>query len=83
MRQVGIPYNTDPVYNHYIHRSKQSPYSCESLLLKLTDTWLDTMDKGDLIGLLLVDFCKAFDLVNHQLLIKKISIYGAEDITLK
>ena len=33
-------------------------HSCESLLLKLTDTWLDTMDKGDLIGLLLTIFVK-------------------------
>ena len=51
-------------------------HSCESLLIKLTDTWLDTMDKGDLIGLLLVDFQKAFDLVNHQLLIKNSPFMG-------
>lgn len=34
------------------------------------------MDKGELTGLLLVDFRKAFDLVNHDLLIQKLSIYG-------
>ena len=37
------------------------------------------MDNGNLTGLLLIDFRKAFDLINHEILIKKLACYGAED----
>ena len=41
------------------------------------------MDKGELTGILLVDFRKAFDLVNHDLLIQKMSIYGIRNSALQ
>jgi hypothetical protein len=41
------------------------------------------MDKGELNGILLVDFRKAFDLINHELLLKKLAIYGLKDSTLQ
>ena len=34
-------------------------------------------------GLAFVDFRKAFDVINHELLLKKLSIYGANDLSLK
>ena len=34
-------------------------------------------------GLAFVDFRKAFDVINHKLLLKKLSIYGANDLSLK
>ena len=33
-------------------------------------------------GLAFVDFRKAFDVINHELLLKKLSIYGANDLSL-
>ena len=52
------------------------PYhSCETLLLSLIDKWLESMDNDNLTGLLLIDFHKAFDLVNHEILIKKLACY--------
>ena len=55
------------------------PYhSCKTLLLSLTDKWLESMDNGNLTGLLLIDFRKAFDLINHEILIKKLALYGVE-----
>ena len=56
------------------------PYhSCETLLLRLTDKWLESMDNGYLTGLLLIDFRKAFDHEkNHEILIKKLACYGVE-----
>ena len=31
-------------------------------------------------GLAFVDFRKAFDVINHELLLKKLYIYGANDL---
>ena len=36
------------------------------------------MGNGDLIGLLIIDFRKTFDVINHEILIKKLACYGAE-----
>ena len=55
-------------------------HSCETLLLSLTDEWLEAIDKGQLTGLLLVDFRKAFDLVNHDILLGKLQSYGIKGL---
>ena len=41
------------------------------------------MDNDMVTGLAFVDFRMAFDLLNHELLLKKLSIYGANDLSLK
>ena len=50
-------------------------HSCQTALVKLTDQWLSCIDKGDVVGTLFEDFRKAFDLVDHSVLINKLSIY--------
>jgi len=41
------------------------------------------MDNDMVTGLVFVDFRKAFDVINHKLLLKKLSIYGANNLLLK
>ena len=48
----------------------------------MVDTWLSALNRGNEIGLLLVDLCKAFDLVDHNILIKKPKLYKCSSVAL-
>ena len=50
-------------------------HSTESALLHLRENWLNAVNDGKMVGTLLVDFKKAFDLVDHDVLMKKLKIY--------
>ena len=51
--------------------------------MKLIDQWMASIDKGDTVGALFIDFRKAFDLVDHNILINKLSAYKFNNMSLK
>ena len=59
---------------HKLIRECQSGFrqkhSCNTAIVKLIDQW-KAIDKGNIIGTLFIDFRKAFDMVDHSLLMKK------------
>ena len=54
----------------------QPLHSTESLTIKMTDDWLEAMDQGLYTGAILLDLHKAFDVVNHDLLVAKLQMHG-------
>ena len=50
-------------------------HSCQTPLVKLIDQRMKCIDQGDLANTLFIDFRKAFDVVDHTLLLKKLSFY--------
>ena len=64
---------------HKIQSGFHSQHSCETALVNMIDLWLNAIDNGKLVGVVLVDFMKAFDLVDHQILLDKLSVYGIKD----
>ena len=43
---------------------------------------MSCIDKGDLVGSLFIDFRKAFDVVDHEILMKKLKLYKLSETSL-
>ena len=69
-----------------IHGSQsgfRQKHSCQTALVKLIDQWMSCIDKGELVGSLFIDFRKAFDVVDHSILLKKLYLYKLSETTLQ
>ena len=66
--------------NQYGFRPQRS---CEHALLNAQNILLESLSKRQISLLLLIDFSKAFDMVEHQILLEKLNHYGIRGPVLK
>ena len=61
------------LYNH--QSGFRRLHSCQTALTKIVDNWLNAINNSETVGTVFLDLTKAFDLVNHKLLIQKLAAY--------
>ena len=97
-RPVSILPHMSKVFERILYKqidtfmiTKFYPYLCgfrknhnaQYLLLKMVETWKKHLDKGEKIGVIMMDLSKAFDTINHSLLLAKLDAYGVSRTSLK
>ena len=50
-------------------------------LLKILELWKEALDKGKYFGAIFMDLPRAFNTLNHDLLIAKLEAYGTSKVT--
>ena len=81
----------DRIYNHLDSKDLlyeeqfgfQRNNSSEHAILQLTRDITDTFEKGEYTLGVFIDLSKAFDTVDHQILIKKLQYYGIDGTALE
>ena len=63
---------------HNLQSGFRKGYSTESALIRIIDQMLFDLDSNKISGLVFVDYKKAFDLIDHEILLAKLKEYGLE-----
>ena len=73
--------------NEFIHPDQsgfREHHSCHTALTTLVDdTFYKNINNNQFTGVRLVDFAKAFDVIDHELLLRKLALYGLSSDTLQ
>jgi hypothetical protein len=56
-------------------------HSCNTALTRMCDTWLSAINRSEITGVVFLDFKKAFDLVDHSILLDKLKLYTKSEAT--
>ena len=77
-----ISFYTDKFLSPYLCGYRKG-YNAQHALLSLLDKWHVSLDNKGFGGAILMDLSKAFDTLNHDLLIAKLHAYGFDKNALK
>ena len=58
----------------------RSLHSTVTALLEATDNWAFDIDRGNVNAVVFLDLKKAFDTVDHDILLSKMNLYGIQEI---
>ena len=71
--------------NQLIHpnlHGSRSGHNTSTALIQMYDQWVEDVEQGKLVGVLMCDQSAAYDLCDHKILLQKLSIMGVDDIAI-
>ena len=66
----------DITLSHFLQSGFRLKHSTDTALIKIIDDLIFNLDNDRVSGMVLVDYLKAFDMIDHTLLLKKLEVYG-------
>ena len=63
---------------HDFQSGFRNGHSTETALTLMTERWLKAINEGKIVGAIMVDFKKDLGLVDHNLLLQKLSFYKCD-----
>ena len=59
---------------HPNHHKGRKGHSTTTGLIQMYSNWMEQLEKGHLVGIMMIDQSAAFDLCDHKLLIEKMKL---------
>ena len=67
---------------HPSHHGFRAKHSTSTALIQMFDSWIEAFEHGEVSAVLMLNMSAAFDVVDHQILLNKLELYGFEDNSL-
>ena len=64
---------------HPNHHGGRKGHSTTTALVQMYNTWVEQLEEGQLVGIMMIDQSAAFDLCDHELLIDKLKLLGVKE----
>ena len=77
-QQVYDYFTANKLFHPNLHGYRKNR-STQTALLQMYDRWIRAAHKSQVSGVVLIDLSAAFDLVDSEILLKKLNIYGLDD----
>ena len=65
------------------HHGFRGHHSTSTAMIQMYDTWVEAVDQGEFAGVCMLDMSAAFDVVDPDLLLQKLALYGFDEEAVK
>ena len=68
---------------HHNHHGSRHHHNTATALIQMYDQWLEEVEEGMMVGVMMVDLAAAFDMVDHRLLMRTLELFRLDENAVK